>query len=109
MSVEGAASRLGLTEYELRELVSGTAHSGVAERLGVSIKDMDDFFDGYVSPGMAEAWRDKVMSTPTRRKKPPSAHYVASLIDGLSGLWNVTAGHGRREVARSDERTGENE
>jgi hypothetical protein len=55
LSVEGAASRLGLTEYELRELVSGTAHSGVAERLGVSIKDMDDFFDGYVSPGMAEA------------------------------------------------------
>lgn len=55
MSVEGAASRLGLTEYELRELVSGTAHSGVAERLEVSIKDMDDFFDGYVSPGMAEA------------------------------------------------------
>ena len=52
--MEGAASRLGLTEYELRELVSGTAHSGVAERL-VSIKDMDDFFDGYVSSGMAEA------------------------------------------------------
>lgn len=55
MSVEQAASRLGLTEYELRELVGGTAHSAVAERLSMSIKDTDDFFEGYVSPGMAAA------------------------------------------------------
>jgi len=41
-----------------------------------------------ISPGMAAAWRDKMMSTPGRRKKLPSAHYVAGMICGLSGLWN---------------------
>jgi integrase len=40
-----------------------------------------------ISPGMATAWRDKVMSTPSRRKTLPSAHYVAGLINGLSSLW----------------------
>lgn len=40
-----------------------------------------------ISPGMAAAWRDKVMSTPGRRKKLPSAHYVAGMISGLSALW----------------------
>jgi hypothetical protein len=55
VSVYEAASRLGLTEYELRELINGTAHGGVAERLGVSIKDIDGFFEGYVSPEMAAA------------------------------------------------------
>jgi integrase len=40
-----------------------------------------------ISPGMAAAWRDKVMSTPGRRKKTPSAHYVAGLLAGLSALW----------------------
>ena len=38
MSVYEAASRLGLTEYELRELINGTAHGGVAERLGVELE-----------------------------------------------------------------------
>ncbi len=36
---------------------------------------------------MASAWRDKVMVTKNRRKKLPSAHYVAGLICGLSALW----------------------
>jgi integrase len=40
-----------------------------------------------VSPAMAEAWRRKVMTTPGRRKKLPSAHYVAGLLSGLSSLW----------------------
>jgi integrase len=40
-----------------------------------------------ISPGMAAAWRDGTMSTKTRRKKLPSAHYVAGLLNGLSALW----------------------
>jgi integrase len=40
-----------------------------------------------ISPGMAAAWRDKLMTTPTRRKKPASAHYVAGLLNGLSAVW----------------------
>lgn len=40
-----------------------------------------------VSPGMAAAWRDKIMMLPGRRKKLPSPHYVAGLIGGLSALW----------------------
>jgi integrase len=40
-----------------------------------------------ITPGMAAAWRDTVMSTENRRKKLPSAHYVASLLNGLSALW----------------------
>lgn len=40
-----------------------------------------------ISPGMASAWRDRMMSTPGRRKKLPSAHYVTSLLIGLSALW----------------------
>jgi integrase len=42
---------------------------------------------GDVTPALAAAWRDKVMSNPGRRKKLPSAHYVAGLIGGLSALW----------------------
>src|SRR5262249_59126280 len=40
-----------------------------------------------VTPGIAAAWRDKVMGRPSRRGKPPSAHYVTSLLGGLSALW----------------------
>lgn len=40
-----------------------------------------------ISPGMAAAWRDRMMSTNGRRKKPRSAHYVAGLLNGLSALW----------------------
>jgi integrase len=40
-----------------------------------------------ISPGMAAAWRDRMMTTVNRRKKLPSAHYVAGLICGLSALW----------------------
>jgi integrase len=40
-----------------------------------------------ISPGMAARWRDWVMSRPGRRKKLPSAHYVAGLIGGFSALW----------------------
>lgn len=40
-----------------------------------------------ISPGMAAAWRDTMMSTTNRRKKLPSAHYVAGLLGGLSALW----------------------
>lgn len=41
-----------------------------------------------ISPGMAEAWKKKTATTPGRRKKLPSAHYVNGLLGGLSGLWN---------------------
>jgi integrase len=40
-----------------------------------------------ISPGMAAAWRDKIMTVVNRRKKLPSPHYVAGLICGLSALW----------------------
>jgi integrase len=40
-----------------------------------------------VTEQKAAAWRDKMMTTPGRRKKLPSAHYVAGLIAGLSALW----------------------
>jgi len=42
---------------------------------------------GDITPALAAAWRDEVMGKPGRRKKPPSAHYVAGLIKGLSALW----------------------
>ena len=40
-----------------------------------------------ISPGMAAAWRDRMMTTIGRRKKLPSAHYVAGLLVGLGALW----------------------
>lgn len=40
-----------------------------------------------ITPGLASAWRDKMMTTVNRRKKLPSAHYVAGLICGMSALW----------------------
>jgi integrase len=40
-----------------------------------------------LTPGMAAVWRDKMMSTVNRRRRLPSAHYVAGLIGGLSALW----------------------
>jgi integrase len=40
-----------------------------------------------ISPGMAAALRDRMMTTPGRRKKLPSAHYVTGLLGGLSALW----------------------
>lgn len=40
-----------------------------------------------INPGMAAAWRDRIMSTIGRRKKLPSAHYVAGMLSGLSALW----------------------
>jgi len=41
-----------------------------------------------ISPAGAARWRDWMMSTLGRRKKLPSAHYVAGILGGLSGLWN---------------------
>jgi integrase len=41
-----------------------------------------------ITPSLAAAWRDRMMATPGKRKKPRSAHYVAGLIDGLNSLWN---------------------
>ncbi len=41
-----------------------------------------------ISPGNAAGWRDWMMKTPGRRKKTPSAHYVTSLLVGLSALWS---------------------
>jgi integrase len=35
----------------------------------------------------ASAWRDAMMTTPGRRKQPPSPHYVTGLIGGLTALW----------------------
>jgi integrase len=60
-----------------------------------------------ISPGMAAAWRDQMMITPGRRKTLPSAHYVAGMICGLSGLWNkwfmedlkIVAGNPWQDVA----------
>jgi integrase len=40
-----------------------------------------------MTPGLAAAWRDRMMVTPNRRKALPSAHYVAGMIGGLSALW----------------------
>jgi hypothetical protein len=40
-----------------------------------------------VTPILAAAWRDRVMTTQNRRKKLPSAHYVAGLLGGLSAIW----------------------
>jgi integrase len=40
-----------------------------------------------ISPGGAARFRDWMMSTPSRRKKPPSARYVAGVLSGLSALW----------------------
>lgn len=40
-----------------------------------------------LTPGMAAKWRDWMMTTPGRRNKLPSSHYMASLICGLSALW----------------------
>lgn len=40
-----------------------------------------------ISAEMAATWRDKIMSTVGRRKKLPSAHYVAGLLGGLNALW----------------------
>jgi integrase len=40
-----------------------------------------------ISPGMAEAWKKKLATTPGRGKKPRSAHYVNSMLGGLSALW----------------------
>jgi integrase len=40
-----------------------------------------------ITPAMAAAWRDKLMSTPGKWKKPLSAHYVAGLIEGMVSLW----------------------
>ena len=42
---------------------------------------------GDISPASAAKWRDLMMTTPGRRKKPPSAHYVAGALSGLSALW----------------------
>ena len=35
----------------------------------------------------AKAWRDRMMTTPGRRKRLPSPHYVAGVIVGLRALW----------------------
>lgn len=40
-----------------------------------------------ISPSGAARWRDWMMTTPGRRKKLPSAHYVAGLLVGLNALW----------------------
>jgi integrase len=40
-----------------------------------------------LTPAKAAAWRDALMTTPGRRKKLPSVHYVAGLLGGLSALW----------------------
>lgn len=42
---------------------------------------------GDITAEMAAEWRDWMMGTPGRRKKLPSAHYVASLVVGMSSLW----------------------
>ena len=44
-------------------------------------------FPADISPGMAATWRDRMMSTLGRRKKLPSAHYIAGVVSGLSALW----------------------
>jgi integrase len=39
-----------------------------------------------IRPDMAAAWRDRIAAKPGRRKKLPSAHYVAGLLGGMSAL-----------------------
>jgi integrase len=55
------------------------------------VRKVYDLTDGHgpadITPGMAATWRDRMMSMPSRRGKPPSAHYVAGLVVGLSSLW----------------------
>jgi integrase len=40
-----------------------------------------------ITPGLADGWKKRVATTPGRRKKLPSAHYVNGLLGGLSALW----------------------
>lgn len=55
------------------------------------IRKKYDLIEGHgpadITPGMAAAFRDSTMMMPSRRGKPPSAHYVAGLISGFSALW----------------------
>lgn len=50
-------------------------------------KHFDTTGPADITPVMAAKWRDWMMGTPGRRKKLPSAHYVASLVVGMSSLW----------------------
>ena len=50
-------------------------------------KHYDTTGPGDITATMAEEWRDWIMGTPGRRKKLPSAHYIASLVVGMSSLW----------------------
>lgn len=60
-----------------------------------------------ISPSGAARWRDWMMTTPGRRKKLPSAHYVAGLLVGLNALWQkwlmddlkIVSGNPWQEVA----------
>lgn len=40
-----------------------------------------------ISPGMAEAWKRHLATTPGRGKKPRSPYYINGLLGGLSALW----------------------
>ena len=41
-----------------------------------------------ITPGMATAWRDHMMTTPKKNGKSRSPHYVKNSINGLSAIWN---------------------
>lgn len=43
----------------------------------------------WLSPSGAERWRDEMMTTPGRKGKPRSGHYVDGLLVGLSALWQT--------------------
>lgn len=70
-----SGNRASTAEYYLKLLRAvRRVHSGTQSPLDIS-------------PGLAAAWRDKMMRTKGRRKKLPSAHYIAGMIAGLSALW----------------------
>jgi integrase len=78
-------------KLEGRLAVSGNRNStlGYYKKVIRSVQKMHSSSLGPadISPGMAETWRDTMMKTPNRRKKLPSAHYITSMLVGLSSLW----------------------
>ncbi len=80
-----------ITRLEARLATSGNRAStvGYYKKLIRLVRSLfpESRFPSEITPAMAARWRDSMMSKPSRRKKPVSAHYVVGLIGGLSALW----------------------